>query len=129
MLYYAFVYPSLMYSIACWGNAAKVFVSPILIKQKRALRIMSVITILNMVTMFLTCQSYFCYQYVMNFTCVCLCIQCITVDEHLISVHFLLNLFTVITLDKLIKIFVYLIAALLHIEILCVLMAYFSEII
>ena len=39
ILYHTFVYPYLIYFIECWGNAAKVFVNPILIKQKRALRL------------------------------------------------------------------------------------------
>ena len=39
MMYHAFVYPYLTYCIERWDNAAKGFVSPILIKQKRALRL------------------------------------------------------------------------------------------
>jgi len=38
-LYYAFVYPYLVYCNIIWGNAAKVYINQLLVLQKRALRI------------------------------------------------------------------------------------------
>ena len=102
MLYYSFVYPYLTNSIERLANAAKVSVNPILTKRKRALKLIGCYH-------YLVHGNYVAYiLYAMNFKFFCLFIGCIIIIGHIITVHYLLNLFTVLTINRLIIIFIYL---------------------
>ena len=41
MLYYSMVYPYLIYGIAIWGNTSNIFINPVYILQKKAVRIIT----------------------------------------------------------------------------------------
>ena len=49
LVYYACIYPFLTYSLAIWGNAAKVYINRIVTLQKQAIRLVYGIKRLNRV--------------------------------------------------------------------------------